>query len=337
MHNAYARFSPELFFDTVNAYFRTAALKAAIELDLFSAVGEVGITSDALAQACKCSPRGIRILSNYLVYIGLLCQSGDRYFMTRDMIAVLDKKSPGYLGGTIDFLLSPEVTGAFADLTRVVRTGEMTCSNNGALAPEHPQWVKFARSMTPMMTLPSFLLADLVDGSRQPLKVLDVAAGHGLFGIAFAIQNPRAEVTAVDWTNVLTVARENAQAAGVIDRFTFLPGDAFAVDFGEGYDIVLFANFLHHFGKSKCEEIIAKAHRSLAINGRVATLEFIANEDRTSPPLAITFSMMMLGTTPDGEVYSYSDLQQMFANVGFARSEFHDLHPAIEKVVISYK
>ena len=337
MPNEYVRFSSELFFETVNAYFRTAAVKAAIELELFSTVGEVGITAEALARACQCSPRGIRILSDYLASIGFLCKSGDRYFITQDMIALLDRKSPGYVGGTIDFLLSPEVTKAFADLASVVRTGRIMCSNRGALEPEHPQWVKFAKSMPPLMHLPSFLLADLVDGSGRPLRVLDVAAGHGLFGIAFAVQNPRVQLTALDWENVLAIARDNAQAAGVIDRCNFLPGDAFDIDFGADYDVVIFANFLHHFDKSKCMEIIGKAYRSLARNGRVATLEFIANEDGIPSPLTTTFSMMMLGTTPAGEVYTYSDLQQMFATVGFARSECYDLKPAIEKVVISHK
>nr|UHJ79947.1 methyltransferase domain-containing protein [uncultured bacterium] len=337
MHGTSPKFSAELFFETVNGYYRTAALKTAIELDLFSAVGESRITSTALAEACKASPRGVRILSDYLVAIGFLCKSGDHYFLTRDMLACLSRNSPGYIGGTIEFLLSPQVTGAFDDLTAVVRTGAMTRSKSGALDPEHPQWITFARVMQPLMALPSFMLADLVDGSRQPLKVLDVAAGHGLFGLAFAIQNPHAEVTALDWSSVLRVARENAESAGVIDRFRFLPGDAFEVAFGTGYDVVLFANFLHHFDRRNCEALIAKAHQSLAPNGRVITFEFIANEDKVSPPMAATFSMMMLGTTPGGEVYSYSDLEQMFAIAGFARSECHDLHPVLEKVVVSYK
>lgn len=332
-----AKFSPELFFETVNGYYRTAAVRAAVELDLFSITAEAPITAESLACACRASQRGVRMLCDYLVHLGFLCKSADRYFMTPDVTAFLDKKSPGYLGGSLEFFLAPDVTAAFANLTDVVRAGELTKSRNGVLDPDDPLWVTFARAMQPMMILPSFLLADLVDRSDRPQKVLDVGAGHGLFGIAFARRNPRAQVIALDWANVLAVARENAKAAEVIDQCEFLPGDAFDVDFGHDYDVILFANFLHHFDKPTCEKILAKARRSLAVNGRVIAFDFIADEGKTSPALAATFLMTMLATTPAGDVYTQTELQQMFANAGFSHSECRDLKPALQKVVISRK
>src|SRR5262249_9754873 len=106
----------------------------------------------------------------------------------------------------------------------------------------------FARAMAPLMRLPARLLADLVGGDgRQPLRVLDVAAGHGLFGITVAERYAQAHVTALDWPNVLAVAAENARAAGVAGRHALLPGSAFEVDWGGPYEVVLLTNFLHHF------------------------------------------------------------------------------------------
>src|SRR5437667_349702 len=81
----------------------------------------------------------------------------------------------------------------------------------------------------------------------EPWKVLDIAAGHGLFGIAVARQNPNSQIVALDWSNVLAVAQENARAAGLGDRYHTLPGSAFEVDYGGDYDLVLLTNFLHHF------------------------------------------------------------------------------------------
>ena len=107
--------------------------------------------------------------------------------------------------------------------------------NQGTVSPENPVWVKFARAMAPMMAMPAQLLAKLVDEKAdQKLRVLDVAAGHGLYGIAFAKNNPLVEVTAVDWANVLAVATENAAAAGVAERHHKLPGSAFDVDYHDG-------------------------------------------------------------------------------------------------------
>jgi 2-polyprenyl-3-methyl-5-hydroxy-6-metoxy-1,4-benzoquinol methylase len=182
------------------------------------------------------------------------------------------------------------------------------------------------------------LLANLLrEESNKKLRVLDVAAGHGMFGITLAQQNPNLEVTALDWSNVLEVAKENAQRAGVIDRYSLLPGSAFDVDFGSGYDLVLITNFLHHFDPQTCERFLKKAHAALAEDGRAVTLDFIPNEDRVSPPAAAKFSLVMLGSTPQGDAYTFSEMERMFANAGFSRSELHELPPAINQVVISYK
>src|SRR5204863_6035759 len=151
----------------------------------------------------------------------------------------------------------------FDRLTETVRSGVGVIDS--ALEPNHPMWVKFARSMVPMMALPSQLIAQLVDPAKdKKLRVLDIAAGHGLFGIAFARQNPQLEVTAVDWPKVLEVAQDNAQAAGVADRYATNPGSAFDVDYGTGYDVVLLTNFLHHFDKETCETLLRKVRAALA-------------------------------------------------------------------------
>jgi len=169
------------------------------------------------------------------------------------------------------------------------------------------------------------------------LKILDIAAGHGLFGIGFATNNPQAEVTALDWKAVLEVAKDNAKKAGVADRYKTIEGSAFDVDFGSGYDLVLLTNFLHHFDPPTCETLLRKVRAALAGGGRAVTLEFVPNEDRVTPPDAAGFSLMMLTSTPSGDAYTFSELEQMFANAGYSRSTLHPLPPTIQQVVISEK
>jgi len=329
--------TPALIFDTINAYQRSAALKAAIELDLFSALGKGRETARTLSDKCHTSERGMRILCDQMVVIGLLTKEGERYGLTPDTAMFLDRGSPGYMGTAIDFLLSPMLTEGFKDVAAAVRKGGTVLPEEGTLAPEHPVWVEFARAMAPMMSFPAKLLAELVDKeANQKLKVLDIAAGHGLFGIAFGLRNPKAEIVAVDWPNVLEVAKENAQKA-VGSRYSTIPGSAFAVDYGSGYDLVLLTNFLHHFDVTTCETLLRKVHAALAKGGRVATLEFIPNEDRVSPPGPAAFSLIMLGGTPAGDAYTFSELERMFRNAGFSRSEFYPLPPTIQQVVISYQ
>ena len=330
--------TPALLFDTINAHQRTEAIKTAIELNLFTAIAEGKTTAPEIAQGCQSSERGTRILCDYLVIIGFLTKEKGKYGLTPDSAVFLDKHSPAYMGSVIDFMLSPMLTDNFKHLTEAVKKGGSAADDDAVVAPDHPVWVKFARAMAPMMAMPSQLLARLADpNANQKLKILDIAAGHGLFGLAFARQNPQAEVTAVDWPNVLEVAKENAQSAGVSDRYQTRPGSAFDVDYGSGYDIVLLTNFLHHFDTPSCEALLRKVRASLAEGGRAVTLEFVPNDDRVTPPQAAAFSIMMLGATPGGDAYTFAELERMFSNAGFTHSELHELPPTIQRVVISYK
>ena len=331
--------SPALFFDTVNAFQRTEALRAAIELDLFTHVAAGRHTAAEIAAAAGASPRGVRILADYLVIVGFLRKSGgDRYELTPDAQAFLTRSSPAYLGGALEFLLTPQLRECFARLTDAVRRGGTAVSDEGTVSHDNPIWVAFARAMGPMMQLPAELLVGLVGGDHdQPLRILDVAAGHGLFGITFARHHPGARVTALDWPNVLAVAAENARAAGVADRHALLPGSAFEVDWGGPYDLVLLTNFLHHFDAPTCGKLAAKAFAALAPGGRCVTLEFVPNPDRVTPPPTAGFALTMLATTATGDAYTFAEYEQIFAKAGFARSTFHALPPTTQQAVVSYK
>ena len=227
--------SPQLFFQTINAYQRTEALKAALELGVFTAIGEGNTSVAQLAEHCETSERGIRILCDFLCIMGFLTKDGTSYVLTQDSAVFLDRRSPAYLGGATGFMLTDKLTGNFKNFAEVVRKGGSLDEEGGTVSPDNPIWVQFARAMAPMMAMPAQLLAKLVDSAgNQKLKVLDIAAGHGLFGIAFATHNHQAEVVAVDWAKVLEVATENANQAGVADRHSTIAGSAFDVDYGSG-------------------------------------------------------------------------------------------------------
>lgn len=330
--------SPELFFRTAAGYQQTAALKGAVELDLFTAIGQGKATAREIAGECKASERGVRVLCDYLCVLGFLAKEAERYQLSCDSAMFLSRHSPAYMGGVLAFLLSPHITDNFNDVAALVRHGGTLQAEGSVIAPEHPAWVTFARAMIPMVALPAQSIARLVDdGAKRPLKLLDIAAGHGIFGIEIAKLNPAADVVAQDWPNVLEIAQQNARAAGVADRYRTIPGSAFEVDFGAGYDLILLANFLHHFDAATNEQLLRKVHAALKPGGRAVTLEFIPNPDRISPPIPATFALMMLGTTPQGDTYTFAELDRMFTNAGFSRNESHPLPPSPQCAVISHK
>jgi SAM-dependent methyltransferase len=325
-------------FGTLAAYQRTGAFKAAIDLDLFTAIAEGKDSTAALASRCAAAERGVRILCDTLTAMGLLTKQAGRYGLAPGADVLLDRRSPTYVGSAATFVASPQLMEPFMRVADAVRRGGTVIGDEGTLAAEHPIWVEFARAMGPLAAVTGRLLANLLRAdAAPPWKVLDIAAGHGEFGVALAQANSKAQIVALDWANVLAVAEETARKAGVIDRFRKLPGSALDVDFGDDYDLVLLTNFLHHFDPAGCERVLRKVHGALKPGGRAVTVEFVPNEDRVSPPEAATFSLTMLVTTPGGDAYTFAELERMMRNAGFARSELHELPPSFHRVVISTK
>ena len=330
-----APFTPAIVFDMLQAHQRTAALKAAIDLDVFHAVGEGPGDVASIARQCSASERGIRILCDFLTVCGVLVKDNGIYKHTPMSAAFLDPRSPASLASIAQFLGNQAMREPYEHLAEVVRNGRTTLPGDGSVEPENPVWVQFAETMAPMMApLVGPLGAVVLEGHTGPMRVLDIAAGHGLFGVEIARQNPQARVTGLDWAPVLRVALENARKAGVQDRYDMLPGSAFEVDFGGPYDAVLLTNFLHHFDKPTCVGLLKKVHGALRPGGRAATLEFVPNEDRVSPPMPAGFAMTMLATTASGDAYTLSELSAMYTEAGFGSITSHPIPMSPHTVVM---
>lgn len=308
--------SPALLVDAMFAVRKTAAIKAAIELDLFTMIGE-GRTAQALASEASCAERGVRILCDYLVVAGFLTKSGDRYALTPSSKVFLSRRSPAYMGAAIEFIAAPEMLSLFLDdPAGCVRNGGAKGLAN--LSADNPVWLRFARAMGSFTGVSAQALASEVALWQQPPgKVLDIAAGPGCFGIEMARAIPLAKIVALDWKPVLALTEQNAADAGLASRFSFIAGSAFDVDWGRDYDLIMLPNFLHHFDMHGCAALLKKARASLAAGGRLVAVDFVPNEDRVSPDFPAAFAWEMLATTPKGDAYTAEELGAMARMAGF--------------------
>jgi 2-polyprenyl-3-methyl-5-hydroxy-6-metoxy-1,4-benzoquinol methylase len=328
--------TPERIFNTVNAFEQTEAMKAAIELEIFTAIAEGNSAAATIAKRCQAAERGVRTLCDFLTIHGFLMKEGAQYALAPDSALFLNRHSPAYIGGTIEFLLMPRLREAHAQLTEAVRRGGSTLGEE-SLVPENPIWVKFAQAMMPLVRMPAEIMAAELRKGGEVHKVLDIAASHGMFGIAVAKQNPAAHIYASDWKNVLEVGMKNAQEMGVADRYHLIPGSAFDSDLGTGYDLVLIPNFLHHFDPPTCTTFMRKVHVALKPGGRAAIAELVPNPDRVTPPTAAAFSIIMLATTPAGDAYTFAELESISRNAGFARVELAPPEIGLDRLVIAYR
>jgi SAM-dependent methyltransferase len=325
----------DIVFDTLFGFQRTAALKSGIDLDLFTAIDEGTTTASGLAARVGAAERGVRILCDYLVTIDLLTKSGSDYALTAESAAFLSRRSPAYMGTVARFLTLPFIENNFDNLTDSVRRGGVT-PDASTVSAENPIWIEFAKSMVPMAVPAASAIAEILSvATMGPIRVLDVAAGHGLYGIALAQRNPNAEVVAADWGPVLAVAREHAQQAGVVERFRTLEGDAFTTDFGGPYDVALVTNFLHHFDPPTCTAFMAKVRAALKPGGRIGVLEFVPNDDRVSPGVPARFSLTMLAGTPGGDAYTLPELAGMLEQAGFSGATAHSM-PTPQLLIVAH-
>jgi len=132
-----------------------------------------------------------------------------------------------------------------------------------------------------------------------------------------------------------------------IDRVLERAGDSMVVlgrdedvgvkraDLGGPYDAILLTNFLHHFDAAKCTEFLKRLRTVLRPGAKLATLEFIPNPDRISPPMSATFPLIMLASTAKGDAYTFAELDQMLRAAGFTENKLHQPEDSPQQIVIS--
>ncbi|HQY88112.1 MAG TPA: methyltransferase [Tepidisphaeraceae bacterium] len=322
--------NPAPIFEYFTAYQKTAAMQAAVDIGLFSAIAKGSSTVSTIAKACNASPKGVRVLCDYWTVQGLLRKSNDTYALTPEAATFLDRTSPAYLGGVMGFLNGP-IKPFFEQLTDAVRRGG--CESTGTVEVEYDGWIPFAEEMGAMMFPTAQAISKLL--GKISGRVLDVAAGHGLFGIVLAQANPDIKVTALDWPRVLDVAKQHAAKMGVSDRYSTIAGDAFKVDLNGPYDLILLTNLLHHFSTEQCITLLKRLRSALRPGGQLVTLEFVPNEDRVSPPMSATFPLVMLATTERGDAYTFAELDRMLRSAGFANNKLHQPENSPQQIIVS--
>jgi trans-aconitate methyltransferase len=302
------------------------ALKAALELEVFTLIAHGVDTAAALAEAKKAAPRAMRLLCDALVGLGLVQRQGERLSLSQEMDRLLVKGALSYLGGQIGINNAPWFWEGAHHLAEIVRSGHPLTAQS-AEAAEHPFWEEFERNSRQMAAANGKALAELVAevvDEAAPRRILDIACGSGMYGFALLKRFPDARLVSFDYANVLRLTEKDAQREGLHQRVEFRPGDLFRDPLGQGYDWVLACNIFQIYGPRKVVELSRRLYQALEPAGRLLVHGPIPDDERSHNRPALLFGMNMLIFTQEGEVYTLADYRRMLEEAGFHDIELRE-------------
>jgi len=313
--------TPERIMQFAWGYTPPLILEAAIRHRVFDVLDAGPKTLKETAAATGASERGLRIIMNALVGLNFLAKTdGQRYALTPESEAFLVSTKPAFHGGFLKHT-SQQLIPHWLQLNEVVRTGKPATSVNqeGAGSDFFQQFVAdiFPLSYPAAMTLAKHLA---LGNSGTEVRVLDIAAGSGVWGIALAQTSERVTVTAVDWIGVLPATQAMVARFGLTSRFRFVDGDLNSVDFGQGHTIATLGHILHSEGETRSKALLQKVFGALAPGGTIAIAEFLVNADRTGPVMPLLFAGNMLVNTDEGDTFSFEEISGWLSEAGFTNA-----------------
>ncbi len=301
---------PDHLFQMIRGYMPSRCVLTALELDIFSAVGE-GANAEQIATRIHANARAAETLLNALVALELLSKSGAIYKNTPDSTRyfVHDSKDNQRDG----LLHTANIWHRWSTLTDVVRSGSripLERSNT-------PEWTRsFIAAMQRNAKDRAPLLVKAL-GTNGVRRILDLGGGSGVYSIAFAKASASVQCEILDLPDVVPLTTHYVESAGVSAQVNIRAGNMLYDDLGSGYDIILLNAICHMFSGEQNQNLFMRARKALAPNGRLVVQDFILNSDKTGPQHAALFSINMLVGTDAGANYSEQEYVGWMRAAGF--------------------
>lgn len=309
--------TPERIMQFAWAYVPPMVLETAIHHRVFDVLDAGPKTLSETAAATGASERGLRAVMNVLVGLKFLAKSAGKYSLTPESELFLVSTKPSFQGGLLRHT-SGHLIPRWLQLKEIVETGKPGAAVNQE-GDGSAFFQGFVMDIFPLSYPSATVLAQnlALEKKDRPVKVLDLAAGSGVWGIALAQSAKNVSVTAVDWIGVLPATKSSVQRFGLTERFSFIAGDLNAADFGTGYDVATLGHILHSEGETKSRNLLRKTFDALASGGTIAIAEFLVDEDRQGPVGSLLFAANMLVNTDEGDTFSFEEISGWLKEAGF--------------------
>jgi precorrin-6B methylase 2 len=311
-----APLTPERILQFAWGYVPPLILEAAIRHRIFDLLDFGPKTLTEMQKDTGASQRGLSAVMNALVALNFLAKDKQGYYsLTPESSTFLVSTKPSFHGGMIRHC-SEQLIPKWLNLNEIVVTGQPKRAVNQE-GPGGDFFQEFVNDIFPMSYGAAQVLGQHVLAADPALRVLDLAAGSGVWGIAISQQSDKVRVTAVDWPEVLPVTRQTGEKFGLTSYFTFIEGDLLQVDFGAGHTLATLGHILHSEGAERSRQLLVKTFAALASGGTIAIAEFLVNAERTGPVNGLFFAVNMLVNTDNGDTFSFEEISAWLTEAGF--------------------
>ena len=311
-----------------HAYKQAGALKAAIELDLFTAIAHGARGISQIADEIRLSQQNAQKLVDVCSSLGLLEYKDGLYSNAPDVERHLVKGERGYLG---PWLTAGE--GAFNLWSGIapILKGDKSPVGKGTYEQAW-QDVDAARRVNRgtynIGIGAGYRLARSFDFSPYSL-LLDLGGGSGAYSIAIASTYPKMKAIVMDYPTICTSAEEFIAEAGLSERITTHPGDLLTVDFPPGADVMLMSSNMPNFSTSGLATVYRKAFGAMERGGTILILGEAIYDDHSGPlePAYYHLEDTLVGGW--GETRTVSEVCQLLEEAGFTDCAVSEFAPGL--------
>lgn len=289
--------------DIAHSFKKSRILFTSLELGLFTIIGNEARSLRSIAEESNCNERSLEKILNALVNMGFLIFKNGFYSNTADSLIFLSKESPNYLG---DLMHIAALWDNWSNLTEIVRKGKPV--NYQSLSEKSDEWLE------------AFILASFRESknyaniitrqipAQNPMKILDLGAGSGVFSIELAKLYPKAQIYCFELPRVAELTQKFIDRSGLNERIHVISGDFLKDDIGSDYDLVLISDVLSEYSFKTVMQTLTKVYDAMKFSGVVAIFDYFFDDKRTSPTEVVTHSISMLINTLEGEILNNTDI-----------------------------
>ena len=305
------QWNPGTLLQLSGQYWATCTLHAAVQLDVFTAIGDQQFPAGDIAKKLNVSQEGVVRLLNALTALNLLKKENDFFSNTRASKTFLSKDSPGYIGYMISH--HHHLVESWSKLDQAVQTGTPVRERGSHTSSEWRE--SFLMGMFNMAMSMAPMVVDKIDLSGRS-HLLDLGGGPGTYAIHFCMKNPKLKGTVYDLPTTRPFAEKTIEKFDLTDRIDFIDGNYVNEGIEGVYDVAWLSHILHGEGQKDCQRIIQKAVSVLKPGGMIIVHDFILNNSMDGPLFPALFSLNMFLGTSGGQSYSEKQINGMLSEAG---------------------